>query len=108
MRNIGSSIGISVVEAVLINNTQIIHSELGAHITPYDLHNPAFTSANININTDLGIAQLNHMITDQAQMIAYINDFKMMMVLTLVLMPLLLIIHVPKRAISAAVHATMD
>lgn len=108
MRNIGSSIGISVVEAVLISNTQIIHSELGAHVTPYNLHNPAFASNNIDIHTDLGIAKLNYLITDQATMISYINDFKMMMVLTIVLMPLLLIIRVPKRTAVKPVHVAME
>ena len=38
VRNIGSSIGISVVTMFLIRNTQINHAELAAHITPF---NPA-------------------------------------------------------------------
>ena len=33
MRNIGSSIGISVVEALLVRNTQVMHAALAAHVT---------------------------------------------------------------------------
>ena len=35
MRNIGSSIGISVVETLLTRNTQAMHSRLAEQITPY-------------------------------------------------------------------------
>ena len=35
MRNVGSSIGISVVTTLLTRNTQIMHSRLGEHITPF-------------------------------------------------------------------------
>src|SRR5665811_698422 len=35
MRNIGSSIGISVVAAFLARNTQVMHSALAAHLTRY-------------------------------------------------------------------------
>ena len=36
MRNIGASIGISVVIWLLGRNAQVLHAELGAHITPFD------------------------------------------------------------------------
>jgi MFS transporter, DHA2 family, multidrug resistance protein len=34
MRNIGSSIGISAVQALLVRNTQVVHAALAAHLTP--------------------------------------------------------------------------
>jgi DHA2 family multidrug resistance protein len=110
MRNIGSSIGISVVEAVLIRNTQVSHSDLVTHITPYNLNSPALAANHIDINTQVGVAQLNALITEQATMIAYLNDFKLMMILTFCLMPLLLFIYVPKRQAGAAptVHVAME
>ena len=41
-RNLGSSIGISVVETLLTRNTQIAHASLAEHITPF---NPLCTRA---------------------------------------------------------------
>lgn len=108
MRNIGGSIGISVVTAVLIRNTQISHSDLSTHITLYNMHSPALAAHHINLSTELGILQLNGLMTNQATMVAYINDFKMMMILTISLMPLLLLLKIPKRAIKPELAPAMD
>jgi len=82
IRNIGSSIGISVVTTMLTRNTQLMHSRLAEHVTPYlePLHPAAST-------TMQGIAMLNQRVTTQAAMIAYNNDFKMMMILSVCAMP---------------------
>lgn len=104
MRNIGSSIGISIVEALLIRNTQIIHAELGTHITPYNLNNPAFAANNIDMSTQLGIEKLNALITNQATMVAYLNDFKMMMILTILLMPLIFLLRTPQKSVHSPIH----
>ncbi len=87
IRNVGSSVGISVVEALLTRNTQIMHSRLAEQITPYGsglhaLPRAALTSAG-------GLARLNALVSRQAAMIAYNNDFKLMMVLTLCAIPLI-------------------
>ena len=42
MRNIGSSIGISIVISLLTRNTQINHAELAGIVTPF---NPALARA---------------------------------------------------------------
>jgi DHA2 family multidrug resistance protein len=82
IRNIGSSIGISVVTTMLTRNTQMMHSRLAEHVTPYlDPLHPA-TSV-----TTRNIAMLNQTVTNQATMIAYNNDFKMMMILSLCAIP---------------------
>jgi DHA2 family multidrug resistance protein len=91
IRNVGSSVGISVVETLLTRNTQMMHSRLGEQITPYSdvLHAQAPTS----LTTTHGLAMLNHSISDQAAMIAYNNDFKLMMVLTLCAIPLVILLR---------------
>jgi DHA2 family multidrug resistance protein len=47
-------------------------------------------------------------ITQQASMIAYINDFRLMLYLTLAVIPVLLLIRAPRRAAVAQEHAVMD
>jgi MFS transporter, DHA2 family, multidrug resistance protein len=96
LRNVGSSIGISVVMFLLTQNTQILHASLAEHVTPYNVvSNPAAIAAHVDVGTAKGLAALNAMITDQGTMIAYIDDFRLMMVLTLLTIPFLLLI---KRA----------
>lgn len=92
-RNLGSAIGISVVETLLIQNTQIMHSHLAEHITPYNLNSPL--TAHLDLNNPSGVAALNHMITNQAAMIAYLDDYKLMLVLTLAVIPLLILLRPP-------------
>jgi MFS transporter, DHA2 family, multidrug resistance protein len=91
VRNVGSSVGISVVETLLTRNTQMMHSRLGEQITPYNdvLHSQSPTA----LATPHGLAMLNHSVNDQAAMIAYNNDFKLMMVLTLCAIPLVLLLR---------------
>ena len=97
LRNIGSSIGIAATSALLTHNTQVMHERLASHIVPYggqiQLHAPfSFTSL-------AGLAALNEAVTRQARMIAYNDDFKLMFLLTLSLLPLLLLLR-PRRTRS--------
>src|SRR5271154_5156844 len=91
-RNIGSSVGISVVNALLTRNTQINHAEIAEHVTAV---NRAFESSAVtqfwNPLTAAGRAALDAMITQQAQIIAYIDDYKLLMIATLTVIPLLLV-----------------
>jgi MFS transporter, DHA2 family, multidrug resistance protein len=95
-RNIGSSIGISAVTSLLTENTQANHADIAAHVTAV---NRMFESPMIaqywNPLTDAGRAALDAMITQQAQIIAYIDDFKLMMIVTLAAIPLLLVFKKP-------------
>jgi DHA2 family multidrug resistance protein len=93
VRNIGSSVGIAAVTTMLIRNTQVMHSRLGESITPYfDPWHPATPL------TGAGVAMVNHAVTTQATMIAYNNDFEMMMILTVCAIPLLVLLRVGKKA----------
>ena len=98
-RNIGSSVGISVVTALLVENTQASHSDLAAYVTPF---NPAFRDAAVQHGLDpltaAGRAALEGMISLQATIIAYVDDFKLMMILTLLALPLVLLLRRPAAA----------
>ena len=97
LRNVGSSVGISVVTFLLTQNTQRLHATLGEHITPYNIaSNPA--AAHIDFNSTAGLLALNGLITHQSAMIGYLDDFKLMMVLTIVTIPFLFMIRNVKPA----------
>jgi MFS transporter, DHA2 family, multidrug resistance protein len=91
IRNIGSSIGISVVNILLTRNSQIMHAVLGEHVNPY---NPVLRAQLPAGAPSLRmLAGLNATVTEQAAMIAYNNDFKLMMLLSMAAMPLVLLMR---------------
>jgi DHA2 family multidrug resistance protein len=107
LRNVGSSIGISVVEFLLTQNTQRLHASLAEHVTPYTAANStALVSAHLGTGSLRGLEALNATITNQATMIAYIDDFQLMMVLTLATIPFLFIIKKVRPA--AGSHAVLE
>jgi DHA2 family multidrug resistance protein len=110
VRNIGASIGISLVQTVLVRSTVSTHAALVERITYSNpaWNNPAVARA-FDTTRPSGAAALDAMITQQSSMIAYINDFRLMLYLTLAVLPLVLFIKAPGRA-GAPVdsHAVMD
>ncbi|MBP0580710.1 DHA2 family efflux MFS transporter permease subunit [Labrys sp. LIt4] len=102
-RNIGSSVGISMTSALLIESTQANHADLVAHITPYNQALQDMTRARLlDPLSAAGQTMLDGMVGQQATIIAYINDFKLMMLLTLAAMPLVFFLR------KAAKPAEMD
>ena len=65
--------------------------------------------ANLNLGTEAGKAMLDGMITQQAALIAYLNDFKLLMILTLLTVPLVMLIGTTRTPSAAkqddVVHA---
>jgi DHA2 family multidrug resistance protein len=92
LRNMGGSVGISVVVGLLTTQTQVNHSELAERVS---VLNPNLIAAQASGALDLqsaqGLAQLNAEITRQASTIAYLNDFTFLMYVALLSMPLLLL-----------------
>jgi DHA2 family multidrug resistance protein len=99
MRNLGSSIGISVTGALLQSNTQINHALVAGEVNPF---NHALQTGAVarfwNPWSVHGAAMLNEEITRQAQIIAYIDDFKLMLILAVATMPLVLLTRSSRRA----------
>ncbi len=96
-RNIGSAVGISVVSALLTSNTQANHEQIAAYVTPFNRILQA-AGAVFDPLTLPGRAALDDLITQQASVIAYIDDFKLMMILSLGAIPLLLLLRRTPRA----------
>ncbi len=101
LRNIGAAIGVSVTSAVLARNTQALHEVIGASVTPFNRSLAAvgaFNPANPH-----GIALLDSIVGRQAEIIAYMNDYVMLICTTLPSLLLLLVMRRPSK--TAAVEA---
>ena len=93
-RSVGSSIGISVMMTLLSRNMQTSHSDLAGHITP------TITSM-LDLSAldrfaqygETGLSLLDGMVTQQAAMVAYVDDFYLMMWLSIAAIPMVLIMR---------------
>jgi DHA2 family multidrug resistance protein len=104
LRNVGSAIGISVISAMLAQNVQQVHSEIGAFVTPFNraLQVGGAISHFWNPATRVGAQVLDAIVNNQAQIIGYIDDYKLMMWTTLPALLLLLLMRRPGAAPRAA------
>jgi len=102
VRNVASSIGISIVIAQLTRGTTRVHAVLSEHINPFNnaLQMPNVTSS-INLNTDMGRAMMDLIVSAQAQIIAFSQDFELVALVTICAIPLVLILKSTKEAMRA-------
>lgn len=99
-RSLGGSLGISVMVTMLSRNIQVSHADLAGHITS------STTSAAIDPATadrwgalgDAAMTALDLEVNRQAAMIAYLSDFKLMMIIVLCFLPLVLFLKAPATA----------
>jgi DHA2 family multidrug resistance protein len=93
-RRIGSSVGVSLLIAQLVNSTQTARSALSENISHYNdrlRHLPM--PENWDMESPQGMAGLNRMIEQQAEFIAFLHDFQIMTIVTLCMLPLLLLLR---------------
>jgi MFS transporter, DHA2 family, multidrug resistance protein len=94
MRNLGGSIGISVLVATLAQKTQVVHARLVEGLRPDNpLAQAPYLAAPFSLTTPSGMATLNAEVTRQAAMVAYVDDFKMLMLIALASISLLLLLR---------------
>jgi DHA2 family multidrug resistance protein len=100
VRNVASSIGISIVIAQLTEGSRRIYAILSEHINPFNhaLQMPD-VSRLINLNTDTGRALADVMVAVQAQIIAFSHDYQLIMILMLCSVPLAVMIGSTKSAL---------
>jgi MFS transporter, DHA2 family, multidrug resistance protein len=96
VRNLGSSVGISVVIAELTSTASGMHARLAESVTPFNNALAMPDAAMLDLGTDLGRATMDRLLTQQATIIAYANDFKLLMYLTLATIPLVFVIGVAR------------
>jgi DHA2 family multidrug resistance protein len=98
MRNVGGAIGISVTSFLLAQNTQILHARIAENVTPYNrMLQTGSAYLFWNASRAKGLIGLNDEITRQAQIIAYANDFKLMLIVSIPVALLLLLMRRPGR-----------
>lgn len=108
-RNIGSSVGISMVTALLAENVQINHADIAAYVTPF---NPALRTPAVeqwmSPFSAAGRAPLDAMITSQATMIGYMDDFKLLMLTCVAVMPLVFLLRRSAGPVAVDHSAVME
>jgi MFS transporter, DHA2 family, multidrug resistance protein len=112
MRNVASSIGISVVIAQLTEGSRRIYAILSEHVNPFNhaMQMPDVTGM-INMNTDQGRAMADVMVGLQAQIIAFSQDYQLVMLFILATIPFAIMIGSTKvmlRAQAAPEHAVIE
>jgi DHA2 family multidrug resistance protein len=100
LRNVASSIGISVVIAQLTEGSRRVYAVLSQHINPFNhaLQMPD-VSRMIDLGTDKGRAMADAMVAMQSQIIAFSQDYQLVMMVTMCAIPLALMIGSSKAAL---------
>jgi len=98
VRNLGNAAGISIMEAVFVRNTQVVHARLTEGLTP---DNPMARSGLANQTSMLA---MNGEVTRQASMVSYVDVFHLMFLATLAAIPLVLLLRKPADRIPDAEH----
>src|SRR5579871_6628562 len=113
MRNVASSIGISIVIAQLTEGGRRIYAVLSNHVNPFNhaMQMPD-VSGLIDMSTDKGRAMADVMINLQSQIIAFSQDYQLVMIFILCSIPLAIMIGSTKAALKkqapVADHAVME
>jgi MFS transporter, DHA2 family, multidrug resistance protein len=113
MRNVASSIGISLVIAQLTEGSRRTYAILSEHVNPFNhaMQMPDVRSM-IDMTTDKGRAMMDVMVNLQAQIIAFSHDYQMVMIFTLCAIPLAIMIGSTKAALRkqslAPEHAVIE
>jgi len=110
-RNIGGSVGISVVSTQLVRMTQVAHADLAHNITEQTIPtlDPTVLQTIFPVAGPAALAYINMEVTRQALFIAYLDDFKLMMIVTFAVLPLLLFMRRGKQVgTGGPQHAAMD
>jgi DHA2 family multidrug resistance protein len=100
VRNIGSAVGISVMQALFLINMQSSYSGLIANLRP---DNPVLGAPTATPEQLAGWAPE---VARQAAMISYVSDFHLIMLLTLAAMPIAFLMRPDRGAVATGgVHA---
>ncbi len=99
-RNIGAAIGVSVTTSLLAHNAQALHEVIGASVTPFNRALQALSGAHTWLDpaSHRGAMMFDQIVNHQAQIIAYINDYVLMIFTTAPALLLLLLMRRPRHA----------
>jgi DHA2 family multidrug resistance protein len=109
VRNVGGSIGISTAITVMSRNIQVSHSDLASQVSAQDI--PIGDPSMLSTLGDAGggvLAMVDGEIQRQAAMIAYIDDFHLLMWLTIASLPVALLLRKPEKGAGEAPPMMLD
>jgi len=104
IRNVGGSVGISALQVLLINNMQVVRSGMVQHLRP---ENPLVQQIMPGGLTASGLAVVNGMVEQQSAMIAYIDNYWLMAIVVLLMLPTLLLLR-PMNPTAGAAPMPVD
>ena len=100
VRNMGQGVGISLVTAVLATMLQVNHQEIGERLTATSQavanQMPSLLTGDPQV-----VSIINGLVSQQAAMVSYLDDFWLMMLLSLSAIPLILLLRGPKKVVAA-------
>ncbi len=98
LRNLGGSIGISVVVSRLSENMQANHAAFVNYIQPFNLGlRAAIEQGQLSLATPGGLALLDAMVTREAALLSYLQDFRFMMWMSLLSFPFVFLLRAPRH-----------
>jgi len=96
VRNVGQGVGISLVTAVLAQMMSVNQAELAARVT---LNAGAVRDLpGVLAGVPSVLNQLSALVQQQAAMLAFLDDFHLMMILTFVSLPIVFLLRRPQAA----------
>jgi MFS transporter, DHA2 family, multidrug resistance protein len=104
-RSLGSSMGISLIQAAVVRNASIGHARLAEHVIPGSPLLAQALPVPADPTSPLGATLLNGLVTRQASMMSYNTVFAWMALATLLLLPLLLTMRAARAAPTRLVEA---
>jgi MFS transporter, DHA2 family, multidrug resistance protein len=106
LRNLGSAIGVSAAITMLARNTQALHEMLGAAIRPFNRALQVIGPSHqwLDPATRHGSVMLDRIVNEQAQIVAYANDYVLLIMVTVPAWLLLLMVRLPKKAVGTSVR----
>jgi DHA2 family multidrug resistance protein len=104
LRNIGAAIGVSVATSMLARNTQAMHEMIGASVTPFNRALQAIGPMHqwLDPGSRHGMALLDRIVNEQAQIVAYADDYMLLIMATVPAWLLLLAMRLPRKPVGAA------
>ncbi|MBS0641527.1 MAG: MFS transporter, partial [Proteobacteria bacterium] len=102
LRNLGAAIGVSIATTILARNTQTMHEMIGASVTPFNRALQASPAQHLLDPATLhGAALLDRIINHQAQIVAYANEYVLLIAATVPAWLLLFMMRLPRKAATA-------
>ena len=93
-RNLGQSAGISIMQTLFTRNTQVVHARLSEGVRPDNpLAHAPWLPSSFGLSSPPGLASLQGEVGRQAAMVAYIDVFHLMFIITLGLLPMVLLLQ---------------